>query len=298
MMRGATERRQPFLPYLAVGVGVVAISFSAIFIRWAEAPPAVIAFYRMLFSTLMLMPVALLRYRRDLTGLGWKGLAAGILAGLLLAAHFYAFITSLSYTSVASSVVLVTAQPLFVALGAYLLYGERLPRDSIPGVILALMGALLIGVGDLALSWAHGLGDLLAIGGAVLLAGYFLIGKGLRRHLEVVPYTFMVYGTCTLALFLLVVLTGGPLYPYPRATWGLFLLMAVVPTILGHTLFNWAIGYLPVMVVSMAFLLEPVGSGFLAWVLLGEELIWTGWLGGIAVLGGLYWFMRRSRWGN
>ena len=275
------------LAYLALGIGVLGVSTSSILIKWMPLVPALaIAAYRLGFTVLFLGPVALATRRGELAEVGRRDVALSVLGGVFLAAHFAAWITSLKFTSVASSVVLVTLQPVFVLLGARLLFGERVTRAGLLGVALALGGGALIGWSDWQAGRQELQGDWLALVGALLVAFYLLVGRSVRRRLSVLPYTTLVYGAAAV-LVAWSLLAGVPLYPYPWAAWLLFLALAVFPTIFGHTMFNYAIGHLPAGLVSVSILGEPVGAAALAYLLLGERLSPLQAVGGLGVLAGI-----------
>ncbi|HXJ66755.1 MAG TPA: DMT family transporter [Actinomycetota bacterium] len=269
-------------------LGVVAVSFSAVLIREADAPPLTIALYRNVIATLLLLPFALGRHRAELRSLTRRQIRLAFASGALLAAHFALWIPSLEYTSVAASVVLVTTQPVWTALGGRVLYGERLQAGTLGGIGLALAGALIITGGDIAVSGRAAFGDLLAIGGAVAAAGYFLIGRNLRQELSLVPYVTVVYATCSLLLVPVVLISGSQLIGFPAKTWWMFLLMALVPQIMGHTVFNYLLRFMDPTVVAIAIMGEPVGATLLALAFYGETPPWSVVVGGAIVLAGIY----------
>jgi len=273
-------------PLLALGV--IAVSFSAVLIREADAPPLSIALYRNAIATLLLLPFALGRHRAELRALTPRQLLLALAAGAMLAAHFATWIPSLNYTTVAASVVLVTTQPVWTALGARLLYGERLRPRTLAGIAVALVGAVVITGGDVALSARAAFGDLLAIVGAITAAGYFLIGRNLRQELSLVPYVTVVYATCTLLLVPAVLISGSQATGFPAKTWAMFVLMALVPQIMGHTVFNYLLRFMDPTVVAIAIMGEPVGATLLAFAFYDEVPPWTVVVGGVIVLAGIY----------
>lgn len=284
-----------FNPYLAVLLAVVAAAFSAIFTKLASAPPLAIAFYRLAFTVLLLAPLALnAAGRTELKGIKGRDLGLAALAGAFLALHFTVWITSLNYTSVASSTVLVTMHPLFVVAGGYLFLKERLGGRSLAGAALTLAGSVLIGVNDFQAGGQALWGDVLAFSGAFFVAVYVLIGRSLRGRLSLFPYVFLVYGTSAVTLLLFNAVTGTPLYPYPGQDWLWFLALAVVPTIFGHTVFNWALRYVKAAVVSVSILGEPVGATILAYFIFRETPGLLQLLGGAIIICGLYIFITAS----
>lgn len=279
-------------PLAALALAVVAVSTSAILIRWSRAPSTVAAFYRVLFTTLLLAPVAVVRYREEFTRLGTRDWLVAASSGLALAAHFAAWFESLEWTSVAASVTLVQTQPVFVALGAAWLLEERLNRRIVFGIGVVLAGSVLLSVGDLLSGGAFAgsnpiYGDALALVGALAAAGYVLAGRSLRQRLPLIPYVIVVYTVSAIGLLGWTVGQGASLGPYPPREWALFLGMAVGPGIFGHTVVNWALAHVESSVVSVTLVGEPVGSTLLALVLLGEVPPAMTAVGGVVVLGGI-----------
>nr|WP_279220962.1 DMT family transporter [Desulfofundulus salinum] len=290
-----TGLERPFVnPYLAILMGVVGAAFSSIFTKLAMAPPLVIAFYRLGFTVLMIAPIALTRGREELRSMGRRDIMLACLSGVLLALHFTAWITSLEYTSIASSTVLVTMQPLFVVLGGYLIFKEKIARTGLVGASLALTGSIIVGVGDFQIGGQAFWGDILAFAGAIFIAGYVLIGRGLRHRLSLFPYIFVVYGASTVTLFLGALLTGLSFFPYPPFTWLWFFLLALVPTIFGHTIFNWALRYVKAAVVSVSILGEPVGATILAYIIFHQVPSPLQLVGGAIIITGLAIFIRAA----
>lgn len=281
----------PVSPLVALGVAVLAASTGAVLVRLSSAPSAVAAFYRVLFTTLPLLPVAVWRYQAAFARLGARDLLGASLAGVALAVHFAAWFESLAWTSVAASVTLVQSQPLFVAVGAWLLLGERLSRHMIAGIVVAVLGMAVMSAGDLFGELGGPdplLGSTLAVVGAVMAAGYVLAGRSLRQRVALVPYVVIVYSVCTVCLFGLAVLQGGPLLEYPAREWLIFAGLAVGPGLLGHTVLNWTLAHLESSVVSVSLLGEPVGATVLAAVLLAESPTAFTVVGGVVVLLGIY----------
>ena len=261
-------------PATGLAVAVAAVSTGAVLVRLSAAPASVAAFYRVLFTTLPLVPVALWRYRGAFARMGRHDLGVAALSGVALAVHFAAWFQSLAWTSVAASVTLVQSQPVFVAVGSWLALDERLGRRTAFGVAVAVAGMVAMSAGDLFGGTAVGpaplLGNGLALLGALAAAGYVLAGRSLRRRVALVPYVVVVYGVCTVALSLVVLAEGAPLAGYPAREWLLFAALAAGPGLLGHTLVNWALGYLRASVVAVSLLGEPVGATLLALLVLAE----------------------------
>ncbi len=270
-------------------LGVAAVSVSSILIRLAEdAPPLVIAFYRNAFAAALLLPFALTRRRAELRALTRRQWGACAASGAFLAAHFALWIPSLSFTTVAASTVLVTTQPIWVGAAGHWWLGERLTRAAVAGIAVALAGAVVVSGSDFGLSDRGLLGDLLALGGAWAAAGYFLIGRRVRQGLSLVTYAAIVYSTCAALLAVVVAVSGQPFLGHAPNVWLLFLLMALVPQILGHTVFNFLLGDVEAAVIAIAVMGEPVGATVLALVILGESPPLATVLGGALILAGVY----------
>jgi drug/metabolite transporter (DMT)-like permease len=276
----------------AVAVGVLAVSAAAIFIRLAEAPAIAVAFWRCTLGTAVLLPPALIRKEKFPTG---RTLYIGMASGVALGAHFGFWISSLDYTSVAASVVLVSTQPVFVAILAYLLFGERTSPLSLAGILVALAGTAVI-AGDGSVGSAALFGNALALVGAVAVAVYVLIGRSSRTGgVGVLPYSIVVYSAAALTLLPVALLFGVELWGYPGETWFWLWAITLGPQIMGHTVFNWALRYVEASVVSGTILAEPVVSSLLAWLILFERPGLPTILGGAVVLFGLFMLLRGYR---
>ncbi len=262
-MKGA--HRAATVPILLFGV--TSISFAAILIRLTVSPPVVVAAWRMALAAAILLPWVLLR--RPLP-LGREGWGLSLLSGIFLALHFSLWITSLRLTTVASSVVLVTTNPLFVGLFSLFL-GERPSWGLWQGIGLSLTGGFLIGWGDLSFGGRALLGDLLALLGAIMASGYLMIGRRVRDRAELLPYVLVSYGTSGVLLLGLCAL--GPWGVLPQGgDWPWLLLLALGPQILGHTSINWSLRRLPAAAVAVAILGEPLGSSLWAFLIFGEGI--------------------------
>ncbi|HHT01496.1 MAG TPA: DMT family transporter [Firmicutes bacterium] len=274
---------------------VTAASFAAILIRWCEAPAPIIATYRLAFAFMLTVPIYMMTKQISADRRAWRGFPDALLAvasGIFLALHFWAWVSSLNYTSVASAVMLVSAHPLIVYVLARLVLGESLSRRAALGGLVALLGTIVIAGCDLQIGGKALWGDLLALVGAVTMACYLVIGRQLRARLSVWGYTVIVYGVAAVVLATITFLSDIPFAPYATRNWLLFLALAVIPTLGGHTIFNWTLRYLQAATVSITTLAEPAGSIVLAWLLLGEPPGVLQILGGFLVIGGLVWFIR------
>ncbi len=257
--------------YPALFIAILAVSFASIFVRWSDSDPLVIAGYRMLFASMILAPFAF-QERRGAEPLDRRTLLIVAITGAVLAVHFYAFISSLRYTSVASSTLLVNCHPLIVGAASVLLLRES-SRRTILGVTVGFAGVAVIALSGL--SSGQAVGDTLALLGGVMAAIYILAGRVLRRSLGIFTYAFLVYLTASAVLLLSAVANGVLLWPYPTDEVLIFLALAVVCTIFGHTVYNWSLRYLSAPVISTSLLGEPILASILALALLGEV---PGWL--------------------
>jgi drug/metabolite transporter (DMT)-like permease len=274
-------------PWLTLSLAVVCVSFGAIFVRLAQAPPLAVSFYRVAIASLILLPFASKDARRSWPALDGRRRLLVLAAGLALALHFATWIASLSYTTVASSVLLVNTSPLFAIVLSRLFLHEKPSPVVQVAIPVALFGAALIAFGDWAGSPGSLLGNGLAVAGAVTVAAYQVVGRGLRDALPLNAYVLGVWGTAALALAALARAFGVPLGGYSRRTWLLYLALAVVPTIGGHGLVNKSLRSLPAPTVGLFLLGEPVIASLLAWVLFREAPgPWT-LAGGAVVLGAL-----------
>ena len=279
------------MPYVAIAIGVISVSLSAIFVKLSSAESAVIAFYRMLFSVLIMSPVFLLKYKSELKLLQKRDWIFSIVAGVFLAFHFILWFESLNYTSVASSTVLVTLQPIFAFVGTYLFFKEKVAFQSIVAVIVAISGSLLISWGDFRISGAALYGDGLALIACAFITGYLLFGQDVRKRLSLMTYTMVVYSVSTITLFFYVLFMGQSFGPYESNDWLLFVMLAIVPNLLGHTLFNWSLKWVSTNTISIAILFEPVGAAILAFFIFNEKLILSQVIGGIIVILGILMFV-------
>jgi drug/metabolite transporter (DMT)-like permease len=274
----------------AVFVAVLAVGAAAIFIRLADAPALGIAFWRCALGVLALLPLA--AYRRESVP-GRRDLWVGAVAGVALGAHFGTWIASLEYTSVAASVVLVSTTPVFVAVAAYVLFGERTSVVSLVGILLAIAGTAAIAGGGPGSGNADFFGNVLALLGAVAMAVYVLIGRSLRTGgVGALTYSIVGYSAAALALLPVSLVSGVQLWGYSAATWFWLFVITLGPQLLGHTVLNWALEYVPASIVSGSILAEPVIAALLAWLILSEQPGLATLLGGIVVLAGLYLLLR------
>ncbi len=255
--------------FVILGIGVMAVSFAAIFIRLADAPGVVVAAYRMLIASLVILPWTLRALKR--TPLSRDNLGYTLLAGVFLGAHFATWITSLSYTSVAASVTLVTTNPLWVALFSWLFLRLAPSMTVLAGVLIAVLGGALIGFDDSGVGSNPLLGNLLALSGAICVSAYFLLGRSAqRRGLSLQAYIGVAYGVAALVLLPLPFVFGFDYGGYSSTTFFWIALLALVPQLVGHTSLNYAVKHIDPTLVATIILLEPIGSALLALALFSE----------------------------
>ncbi|MBW2305523.1 MAG: DMT family transporter [Deltaproteobacteria bacterium] len=275
-------------PYVVMSIGVAAISFAAIFIRLADAPSLVVAAGRLTIASVILIPLSWSRIKEELKGIHPRDILIFLLSGTVLAFHFAVWIASLSYTSVAASVVLVTTNPIFVALASFFFLREHISRLQVIGIGLSVAGGMVIGGGE-AGGNGHALyGDLLALLGALLMTFYLLAGRRLRQRFSLLTYISVVYGMAAVLLLGMCLITGASFYPYSGWTYLMLVLLALGPQLIGHSSFNWALRHVTASFVAVAILGEPVGATLLAYLILGETLLPSQWIGGSLVLIGIY----------
>lgn len=279
--------------YLTLFLGVFALSTSAIFVKLAGAPSSITAFYRLFFALLFLLPLLLLdkAYWQDLRSLSRRQWQTGLLSGLFLAIHYILWFESLNYTSVASSTVIVTLQPLFSFVGSYFLFKERFSTGAIISSIVALIGSFIIAWGDFQISMQALYGDLLAFIAAGFITAYFFIGQHMRQKLAVVPYSILGYAASAFFLAVYALSQQLSFIDYAQSTWTAFLGIAFISTILGQMLLNWLLKWLSTSVISMSILGETVGTCILAYFILGEIITLRQGIGIIVTLAGLGLFM-------
>jgi drug/metabolite transporter (DMT)-like permease len=281
-------------PYLGIALAVVSVSTAAIFISWSTSPFVTIALYRLAFASLIIAPFALLDSRRGLWSLTRTDVVAMVGIGAVLATHFALWIGSLKIegvsVSVASSVILVTSHPLLVGLLSHFVLRERVNAWTAVGIGLGLGGVVVIAIADTSARSASLVGDVLAFLGGVAAGLYLLAGRRFRQRIPLLAYAFVVYVSATAVLFLLAVGLRESLVPVGdlRAELLLFLALAVIPQIGGHTLYNWSLRWVTAPVVSLSLVGEPIGSSLLAWILLSQVPGIAVGVGGALALTGIY----------
>lgn len=269
-------------------IGVIALSFASILIKLCDAPAMVIASYRLTFAAFFFIASARLRKRNPFSLFSRRDWLIAGLSSLFLSLHFATWITSLKYTTVAISVVLVSTAPIFVALGSVIFLRERPQKWMIAGIGVTLVGCIIMSSVNFEAIGEHALGgSLLALVGAVGGAGYFLAGRELRSRIDTLTYVVVVYSLTAVQLLLVTLLIQEPVFGYDLTIYVLFILIAFVPQVIGHTTLNWALKRLSATAVSVTALGEPIGATILAFMILGEKITIIQAMGGILILTGV-----------
>lgn len=291
---------RPPNPKIAVLIGVLFASSSAIFVRFSDAAAPVIAAYRMVFTCLILTPVFTIEKLRKKSAptekvkLALADLTLCILSGLFLSLHFLTWIFALDYTSIASATVLVDTHPVFITLLSFIILKERISKRSLLLIVVALTGSIVIAVGGKSEGTSVMLGNLLALAGALMVSAYMLIGRAVRQRVGLNTYTFIVYLSSAFFLLLISLVGGYSLTPYPAHEFLIFLCLALFPTLLGHSVFNWALKYLKPSFISAMILGEPVGAGLLAVIFFAEFPTLITIIGGLIILCSLYLLVKQE----
>jgi drug/metabolite transporter (DMT)-like permease len=280
-------KNKSFRAYLALGVGVIALSFSAMFVRWAHAPGPVTAFYRLFFSVFLLLPFFLPRTRSN-PSIWSVSIVFPFLAGVFTAFDLGLWTASLAYTTASNATLLGNTSPLWVALGAWLIFKQKLSVGFWRGLFIALMGAVLIMGTDFIMHPRFGIGDMMALCTGFFYGGYFLFTQKSRTTFDPVVHIFFAGVGASLTLFVINMFMGYPFLGFDRNTWLVFLASALVSQVIGYMSLAYALGHLPASVVSPTMILQPVVTTLLAIPLLAEiPTPWQG-LGGAIALVGIY----------
>ena len=293
---------KPYYPVVATSAGILFISTASLLIRFAQedAPSIVIAAGRLLVASLVLVPIALIRFRHEFKQMSLGAWLQGGLSGLFLALHFACWIQSLEYTSVASSVVLVTTTPLWVAILSPLLLKEPVRKSVVIGLVISLTGGVIVGFSNvcglvdsrlvctnMGLNSQSMLGNFLALIGAWMAAGYMMIGRRLRKQLSTITYSALVYGVAALILLIVVLIRAEPVFSYQPQTYLWLLVLGIVPQLLGHSLLNWSLEFVSAAYVSLTLLGEPIGTVILALIFLRESPTLVEFIGAVLILIGI-----------
>ena len=260
----------PAVPILVLTIGVTCLSFGSIFVRFADAPALVKSAYRLGISSLIIVPYALIFHRREYLAMSRRDFGLCAASGFFLALHFATWIASLDYTTIASSVILVNTIPVWIALFGVMTGAARMSRKMWASVSLGFLGACIVGYGDISFGATALKGNILAVAGAWLAGAYILCGREVRKKLGLVPYIALCYGIAAVVLWSAIIAGGYKITGFSNVTWGAFIGLAVMSQILGHSSYNWALGYFSAEFVGIMLLGEPLGSVVLAYFLFDE----------------------------
>jgi drug/metabolite transporter (DMT)-like permease len=296
--------RKTISPYVGLFLGIAAVSTASLFIRLAqeEAPSLVIAAGRLLIASLVIVPFSWKNMRTELPRQPKSNILLLMLSGILLGLHFAAWITSLEYTSISSSVVIVTTAPLWVAIFSPIFLKEKITKWVILGLGVSLFGSTIVALNS-ACHFSSGqlvcepifsissnrmvIGDILALFGAFFSAGYLMIGRRVRNAVSLSSYTATVYSVATIVLITMVIFSKDQIIHYSNQTYLWILALALIPQLIGHSSFNWALKYLSAAMVSIALLGEPIGTIILAYLILKESPTMLEIVGGALILTGI-----------
>ncbi|KOS28111.1 membrane protein [Bacillus anthracis] len=292
--------KSPILSYCILFFGVFALSTSAIFVKLADAPAAIIAFYRLFFAVLILLPLLLFNQnnRSELKTITRRQWGFGFISGLFLAPHYLLWFESLKHTTVASSTIIVTLQPIVSIMGGYFLFKERFTRGAVIGCLIAISGSIVIGWQDFKISGEALYGDILAFTTAGIITAYFFISQYVRKDLSLIPYSIISYGSSACFLGVFAYMQNESFIHYSTQTWLYFFGLAFIATILGQTIFNWLLNYINATTISMSILGETIGTSILAYFILNETISLQQGLGITVIFIGLALFLMQPKLPN
>jgi len=284
-IRQMTAETPPFNPYIALAFGIISISTGAIFARLSgEADALVISAYRVGLASIVLFPIAWFKIRDELRCLSMADLRLAALSGFFLAMHFATWISSLRYTSVANSVVLVNTNPLWVGILTQFITKEKMSMTTKIGILISVIGGVIVGIGDISFGSNALLGDGLAIIGSVCAAIYLLLGRTIRQKLSLLAYITLCYGSAAVILWSIVLFLKLPIAGFSTKTFSALWAIALIPQLIGHTSYNWSLKWFSANMIAISLLGEPIGSTILAYVLFDESLTWAKVIGGGLIL--------------
>lgn len=281
--------------YVSLFVATFAVSWAAILIKLAGAGPLPTAFYRMAFASIILAIPAHKKVREALRILSRRQIILLITSGVVLGLHFASWVTSLFYTTISNSTIIVATQPIWILLMEATILKERIRVQSMIGMIVAVTGMVIISRGDFNLGREYIIGDLLALAGAIFAGFYMFIGRQLRARIDNLGYIFPVYSIAALTLIIISLGYGEDMTDYPLKTWLIFLLLALIPTLVGHSLYNWLLKFVPAHIVATTILGEPIGATILAVFFFSQIPGWSTVVGGAMILSGIFIVLRRRK---
>jgi drug/metabolite transporter (DMT)-like permease len=276
-----------YFPYIALAIGIIALSLSAMFVRWSQAPGPIVGFYRLLISSIFLTPV-FIRQQNKLEPIDKKHLVLPLLAGIFTAFDFAFWNSSLKFTTAANATLLGNTSPLWVALFAFFIFREKLRGIFWLGLITVLTGAVLVMGSDFLRHPTLGLGDLMASTAAIFYASYQLITQRGRKHVDLLRYMWLVGISATVGMFIMNLVLGNSFIGYSVQTWFIFFVTAIVSQMIGYLAISYALGHLPASVVSPTLIGQPILTTILAIPMLGEIPNTLQWIGGAIALAGIY----------
>lgn len=281
-------------PMIMIVIGVIGISLSSIFVKYSTAPSAVTAAFRLLWTILLMTPVIFGKkdVRMELFHIDRNTGVRSCLSGIFLAIHFTLWFESLFHTSVASSTSIVCTEVIWVSMGFCLFMKGKLPKKAVATIFITFLGSILIAYADSFSGGSHLYGDILALLSAIAVAVYMLIGRVVREDVSTTVYTYMVYVACAVTLVIICLLKGYKLFSFGMSAIVVGFLLAVFSTILGHSIFSWCLKFFSPSFVSASKLCEPVVAAILAIFLFGELPSLLQVIGGIMILGGVYYYSR------
>ncbi len=280
--------------YSALAVATFAVSWAAILFKLAGSGPLPAAFYRLALASIILSLFAVPRFFKALKRLSRGQIILLATSGLFLGLHFAFWVTSLFYTTISNSTVIVSTNPLWVMIMEVVFLKEKIPARSIAGMIAALAGMVLISGGDFDIGRDAVIGDIFALLGAIFAGVYFFIGRKLRAKMDNLSYIFPVYSLAAITLLIISLVNGENLIDYPAKTWIVFLLLALIPTIVGHSLFNWLLKYIKAHIIAVTVLGEPIGATILAIIIFAQIPGWSTIIGGVMILSGIFLVLIRK----
>jgi len=273
-----------FNPKIVVLIGALGVSLSPILIKSSDSQALTIAFYRLLFTVVLLTPFIIAKNTKEIKSLSSKNLISIMWSGTVLGFHFSAWIISLKYTTVASSTVLVNTSPIIIVLITFFIFKERTSKKQLLAIVAAFVGSFILAFGDFFGGENAILGDLFAIAGAAFVSVYLLIGNKVRQSVSMSTYTYLTYTFALISIAITNLFVGHSLIVQQPSEYLLFLSMAIFPTLLGHSLFNWSLKYVSATFISMAILTEPILASIIAIFTFAEIPTITQVIGSIVII--------------
>lgn len=284
--------KKSVIPLLTISV--IAISFAAIFVKWSDAPATIISMNRMYLACLLLLPIVWSK-RKEFIKLSKRDWSFLMLAGIFLALHFGLWFESLKLTTVASSTIILALQPIVALIAGYLIFKEKTSISTIITIGISIIGVALVGWGDFQLNNTSAIiGDILSFLCVLAIVAYLMIGQANVKQISHWIYSFSVFLFAGIALNIFNLVSETPIIGYGAREWGIFLLLAIFPTI-AHVIYNYLLKFVSTTTISMSILGEPVGASILAAILLGETIKGLQFVGGFFVILGVFFFLLQQK---